>query len=249
MQGALEHVDGERDLPPEQMDGRERAGGAAIDIEAFEQLLGLLEASLPHAQVGEPDQGTRPQPRAPTEAPEPDGSGQRGVGLRPTARRGQDAAIVRAAEGRNRRELPPRGDRLADSDPLARAGDVARVLAGREELAEDLLQHEEVVDLAARHRRERLVEQHHALLGMVGVDHARPEVRERHELQVAVAEPARHLERLVKALLLALPIDVEHPAGQRHPSGLGRLRLVPQQRLRAREPAAGDRPVADHRAV
>jgi len=52
-----------------------------------------------------------------------------------------------------------------------------------------------VVDLAAGDRGERLVQQQQALLGAVAVDQARPEVGQRHDLQVGVASPAGVLER------------------------------------------------------
>ena len=141
------------------------------------------------------------------------------------------------------------GDRLADPDPLVGARHVVRVLAGREQLAEDLLEDAEVVDLAAGDRGERLVEEHHALLGPVGVDEARAEVGERHELQIGVAEPAGHLERLAEVLLLAGAVALEHAEVERHPPALGRLARLAEQRLRPGEPAARHRPVADDRAV
>ena len=92
---------------------------------------------------------------------------------------------MRAAERRHGRQLAPVGDRLADPDPLVGPGDVVGVLARREQLAEDLLEHEEVVDLAAGDAGERLVEEHHALLDAVVVDEAGAEVGEGVELEVA----------------------------------------------------------------
>ena len=184
-----------------ELDRGERARRVGVAVETVEQLLGLLEASLADAQVGEPGERAAAQ-RAVTERPQPHGLGQRGIGLGPAPGRGEHAAVVRAAERRHRGKAASLGDRLADPDPLIGAGDVVGVLARREELAEDLLQHAEVVDVAARDRGERLVEEHHALLGPVGVHEARAEVGERHELEIAVAEAASHLEGLAKQLLL-----------------------------------------------
>ena len=43
-------------LAPREVDRGERARGLDVAVEAVEQLLGLLEAALAHAQVGEPDE-------------------------------------------------------------------------------------------------------------------------------------------------------------------------------------------------
>ena len=69
---ALEDVAGERGLAPGEVDRRQRAGrldvGASMPVE---QLLGLLEAPLPDAQVGQPDEraaAQRAADRGPTAA-------------------------------------------------------------------------------------------------------------------------------------------------------------------------------------
>ncbi len=219
VEGALEDVDGERRLALDQMDRGDGAGrrGVGRDVDVGEQLLGFLESSLHDAEIGEADEGAVAQQRALTEAPEPHRFGQRGVGLGPASGGGQHAAVVRAAERGDCRKPSAVGDRLADADPLIGTRDVVRVLACREELAKDLLEHHEVVDLAARHRGECLVEQQHALLGAVGVDEACSEVGERHELQVGVAEAAGQHECLPEERLLAGPVALEHRDVERHP--------------------------------
>ena len=226
------------------------ASGRAASMSPWmpvEQLLGLLEPPLPDPQVGQPGERAATQV-ALTESPEPDGFGQRDVRLGPPTRRRQQPAVVRAAERRDRREPPSLGDRLTDADPLVRARDVVRALTRREELAEDLLQDTEVVDLTARHCRKRFVEQQHALFGPVGVDEARSEVGQRVELQVGVAEAASYLERLTEEDLLAGAVTLEHAALERHPPAFARL-PVPQQRRRAGQPPAHDRGVAEDHAV
>ena len=110
---------------------------------------------------------------------------------------------MRAAERRHRRQVPAGGDRLAHADPLVRPHHVVGVLACREQLAEDLLEDAEVVDLVAGDGGQRLVEQHHALLGAVAVDEAGAEVGEGHELEVGVTQLAGDGQRLPEALLLA----------------------------------------------
>ena len=178
-QGAFEDVVRERGLPVGEMDRGQRSGDLVPLVEPVEQLLGLLVPALSYAEIGEPDQRTDPEQRALAEAPQPDRLGERGVGLGPPAGGGEDAAVVGAAERRDRGQVAPLRDQVADPDPLVGSADVAGVLAGGEELAEDLLEHEEVVDLATGDGGERLVEQDHALLGAVAVDEARAEVGER----------------------------------------------------------------------
>lgn len=233
------------------MDGGQRARRLDLHlrVEAVEQLRCLLEPSLPHAQVGQPHQRADAQPRALPKPPQPHGLGQGGVGLGPASRRGQHAAVVGAAEGRDGGELAPLGDRLPDPDPLLGPGNVLRVLTGREQLAEDLLQDQEVVDLAAGHRRERLVQQQHALLDAVTVHQARPQIGQRHQLQVGVPEPAGRRERLAEALLLAHAVALEHAEVERHPARLGRVGGAGQQRLRTGKPAARHGAVTDDREV
>ena len=84
------------------------------------------------------------------------------------------------------------------------------VLAGGEQLTEDLLQRAEVVHLAASHRRQRLVEEHHALLGAVVVDQGGTEIRQRHELQIVVTHPPSNIERVSKARLPPRPVAFPH---------------------------------------
>jgi hypothetical protein len=213
-----------------------------------EQLLGFLQASLSDAQIGEPHERVTAQ-RSVSQTPQADGVGKRDIGLRPASRRGQDRAVVRVAERRDGGKPASLGDRLTRPDPLIRARDVAGVLAGPEELTEDLLRDDEIVDLAAHHRRERLVEQQHALVRPVGTHEARAEIPERRALQVHVAEAPRHRERLTEPLLLYSASALEPRAVERHPAALERLRRVAQQRPRASQPALHDRSVAHNRAV
>jgi hypothetical protein len=202
VQGSLEDLAGERGLAPGEVDCRKRARRVhvGVDLDAVEQLLGLLQTTLAHAQVGQPDQRADAQPGALTKSPQPHGLGQGGIGLGPASGRGQHPAVMGTAEGRDGGELASLGNRLPDPDPLICPGDVLRMLTSREELAEDLLQDAEVVDLAAQHRRERLVQQHHALFSAVAVDEAGPKIGQRYHLQVGVAEATSRLERRAEVL-------------------------------------------------
>ena len=84
------------------------------------------------------------------------------------------------------------------------------VLAGGEQLTEDLLQRAEVVDLAASHRRQRFIEEHHALIGAVVVDQGGAEIRQRNELEVAVTHPSSNRKRVPKARLPPRPVGFPH---------------------------------------
>jgi hypothetical protein len=248
-EGPLQDVAGARRLAGCEVDGRQRAGSVGVDVEADEEPAGLLQPALPDPQVGEPDERTRPQPRPLPQAPEAHGAGQRGVGLGPVAGRGHEPAVVGAAEGGHGREAAALGDRLADADPLLGPGDVVGVLAGREQLAEDLLQHHEVLDLVARHGGQRLVEQEHALLDPVGVHEAGAEVGQRDELQVHVADGAAHGDRLAQERLLPPLVRLEHAPVERDPPRLALIGGDGQQALGPGHPAAVDRHVADEGAV
>ncbi len=124
-----------------------------------------------------------------------------------------------------------------------------RVFARREQLAEDLSEDEEVVDLAARDTRERLVEEHHALLGPVPVHEARAQVGQTGQLQLEIPRAVRDLERVTEVLLLLYPIELEHAAVQGHPSRFGRVGRFSEQSLCPRQPTAHDRGVTDDHAV
>ncbi len=128
----------------------------------LEKLFGLLEAALSNPQLGQAHEGTRTK-RAVSETPDPHGVAQRRVGFAPSAGRGEQPAVVRATERCHGRQLSTRRDVLTDPDPLIGPVHIVRVLARREELAEDLLDDREVIDIASRHCRQGLVEEQHAL--------------------------------------------------------------------------------------
>src|SRR5262245_44111164 len=91
-----------------------------------------------------------------------------------------------------------RGDGFTDTDPLVRTTYVVRVLARREQLAEDLLDGAYVVYLVADDRGERLVEQWHAVIGAIVVHQARAEVGHRGEFEIGVVIPACDVDRVVQ---------------------------------------------------
>ena len=148
--------------------------GLGIDGQLGEQLLGLLDAALPDAQVRKPDRGTSSLRRAAAQAPQPDGLRQRRVGLRPAAGGSEHPAVVRMAERGHRRQPVPCGDGFTHPDPLIRATNVVCVLAGREQLAEDLLDGANVVYLVSDDRGEGLVEKWHAVVSAIVVHRLAP---------------------------------------------------------------------------
>ena len=123
------------------------------------------------------------------------------------------------------------------------------VLAGGEQLAEDLLQRAEVVHLAAGYCRQGLVEERHALLGAVIVNQGGPQVGQGHELQIVVADPPTHIERCSKTRLPPRPVAFPHADVERHPPSLTGRGVATQQGLGASQPATHDRSVADDRPV
>ncbi len=111
-----------------------------------------------------------------------------------------------------------------------------RVLARREELAEDLLQHDEVVDLSAGDRGERFIEEKHALVVAVGVDETRAQVRERHELEVAVVEVPSYLECASEEFVLPGAVAFEHAEAERDPTASRESRSPRSVSARANHP-------------
>ena len=83
-----------------------------------------------------------------------------------------------AAERGDERQVPALRDGSAHADPLIGAGDVVRVLARGEELAEDLLDGQEVFDVPTGDGGESLVEEQHPLLDAIVVHQARAEIGE-----------------------------------------------------------------------
>ena len=124
------------------------------------------------------------------------------------------------------------------------------VLACREELAEDLLDHREVVDVASRHGRQRFVEEQHALIDAVVVDEARAEIRERWRTRATSRHDWRAYARASSVvLLLDHSVRLEHALVERHPPGLRARTFVGEQRHRTRKPSLHHRPIADDRQV
>src|SRR6266508_5279966 len=120
------------------MDGGARTRRVRVEVEALEELLGFFEPPLSDAQVRQSNERTGTE-RALAEAPEADRLREGGLGLGPASGGGEDAAVVRVAERRHGRQVASRCDRLPDPDPLVGPTHVVGVLAGREQLTEDLL--------------------------------------------------------------------------------------------------------------
>ena len=191
----LDHVGGQLVLAADVVQRGDGGGGfdrAAID--AGQQLLGVLEPALSQPELGQPDERGLALALG-ADRPESNGVGERGVGLGPPPGRGEETAVVGAAERRHVGDLAAGRDRLADPDPLVGPSDVVGVLAGREQLAEHLGEDEEVVDLATGDAGERLVEVHHALVDAVVVHEGGAEVGESVELEVAGAVAAGQRRR------------------------------------------------------
>ena len=131
-----------------------RIGMLAIRVQEF---LRLVQASLEHAQLGQPyldgrlQGGVAPLEQARCLV-------QLLVGLGPSPRRGQDAAVVGATEARHADETAPL-QRLGGADPLLGPGDIVEPLTRPEQPAEGALHDVEILDLARDDSGERLVQQ------------------------------------------------------------------------------------------
>jgi hypothetical protein len=130
-------------------------------VEALQQPGGLLQAALPDAQLPQPDDGGVPPLRHPA-VEVAGGRQQLGLGLVPASGRGEDAAVVGAAEGGH--DVPSLHEVGGRAHPLVGAGDVGDQLARPEEPAEDRLHRGELLQLAGADRRQALVQEGEALL-------------------------------------------------------------------------------------
>ncbi len=212
-QSALEDVARQPGLAAREVNRREGTGciDVRVRMHSVEQLLRLFEATLADAQVGKPDERALAKARTAAEPPQAYCFCEGRVGFWPPTRSGEHTSVVRAAERGDERQVSPLCDGFAHADPLVGPRDVVRVLTRGEQLAEDLLDDEEVFDFPAGDGRERLVEQQHPLLDAVAVHEARAEVGEGRELEVGVAVPAGFGQRVAEQCFLAHAIAFEHP--------------------------------------
>ncbi len=162
-------------------------------VEAFDELLGLLQAPLAHPQVGEPRERLRTARRV-AALEHARGGGQRRLRLRPASGRRQDAAVVRAAERSERRVPTLLHDLVGRPQPLLDARHVVRVLAGGEHATENSLDHVDVVHLAGADAGERLVRAAHSLLDLSHPHQVIADPAERLELEVRLAQASRELD-------------------------------------------------------
>jgi hypothetical protein len=100
------------------------------------------------------------------------------------------------AEGEERDVRVPPHERLDDLAPLGEALGVTRKLAGDDELAAHFSDRLQVVYLAARRDRERLVEPQHSCLELAQANVSKAELGQRVDLEIDLAEPPREVERL-----------------------------------------------------
>ena len=181
-----------------QRDPRQRALGARVPVDAFEQTFGLLESSLPNAQVREPKQREelgRPVARL----EDPDRGQQLALRLFPAAERDQNPAVVRPA-GR-RHEVAPRFEASRGGEPLLGTSDVGRPFAGAQQPAVDLAGRADTDDLSRGDRGHRLVEQPHPFGDAPRGDVRLAEQRHRIELEVPIAVAPGDRDRCRRELL------------------------------------------------
>ncbi len=204
-----------------------------MPVDAFQQTLGLLESSLPNAQLREPKQREelgRPVPRL----ERADRGEQLALRLLPAAERDQDPAVVRPA-GR-RHEVAPRLEASRGLEPLLGASDVGRPFTGAQQPAVDLADGADTADLSCEDGGHRLVEQRHPLGDAPRSDVRVAEQRHGIELEVPVAVPPGDRDRRGRELLALGCIGGPRSAIEHEPPVRRTLFDPLEQALRPRHP-------------
>jgi hypothetical protein len=224
-------------------------GGGA---DALQEALGLLEATLPAAQLSQPDEPVRHLPR-PGHLQVAGRRLELGLGLLPGALREQHGGVVRAT-GREERGPPPlEAELLHALGPLAGAIEVARALAGEDQIATGGPHPDRQAHLAADGGRGRLVELRHPLADVARRDRGQALEAEARHLDVRIAERAPQLRPLVaetarrRRVVLLEQTDLALP--DRQPAVLRRRGQPFEQAVRAPEPAVADRRFAPEAEV
>ncbi len=147
--------------PARQVEADARHYRRAVVFVAGQEQLGFFEAALEDAQVGEFEHRVDTQGVVPA-LERINGLREFRFGVVPPPRGRQQAAVRRAAIGREKRTaiaLRELGRRAA---PVLRTDQIAGKRARRQQHAEDFADRHEVADLASRDHRHRLVELGHA---------------------------------------------------------------------------------------
>ena len=132
-----------------------------VGVSLAAERLRLVGASLPPAQLAEPDESIRGHPRS-------FGSQRRRrrfelhFGFVPRAAGEQDARVLGAAGRHHRVDGPPRTHIRHRPAPGVRPLEVTRAIAGGDDVAEDEGAEERIFDLARHHGGARLVQERRA---------------------------------------------------------------------------------------
>jgi hypothetical protein len=241
--GPLQQVPGQGDLAAGEVQGGQGADGVRVPVEPVQQQGRLLEPALADPQVGQADHGRG----APLRHPPVEVAGrleELALGLVPAPGRGEDAAVVGAAEGGHGVAAPQQvGGR---AHPLVGPRDVVDQLAGPEEPAHDRVHGGHLAQLAGADGGQGLVEQDQPLLDPAGHQVHAAQVRQGLELDVGVAEPAPDGDGLAQQRLTDLGVGFELGADDQHPAALGPvLAGLLEDGHGPGEPAALHRPVAE----
>ena len=148
-----------------------------------EQSLGLVEAALPAAQLGEPH-GRLGHPERADRGQVSALPRQHRLGLGPVAVPGEHRRVVGAADAVHELDPHPLRELLELLAPLAGAVEVAHPLAGVDQVAAGPADGLELLVLAAERRRRRLVQTAHPLLNRALADQRQPLCRQPDHLEV-----------------------------------------------------------------
>jgi len=241
--GTLEQVPRKLQLAAGEVERGERAHGVRVLVESDQQLCGLLEAALPDTQVRQADDGGGAAWRQPI-IEVPGGLHQLGLRLLPAPGRGEDAAVVGAAEGGD--DVAPLDAPGCRAHPLVRTRDVVDQLARPEEPAEDLVHRGQLGQFAGAGCCQGLVGEDESLLDAVGHDEQPTQVCKRQELDVGIGEPPPDRDRLAEQGFAHLRIRFGEGLDDQDPAVLGLiLARFLENGAGACEPSAADGPIAE----
>ena len=172
---------------------RRGSDGPAVSLGARQHLLGLLEPTLAHQEVGQSRAGVDAASVGPVLLREPESSRQLAFGVLEPPARDQGLGTAAGAEAQHG-ELPALVRRFAEQTvPLPEAVEVPGLVTGRQERAAQL-PGSPGQGVAAERRGHRLVEPGQARLDGAGADLRQPEPAQGRDLEVGVSQPARDLE-------------------------------------------------------
>ena len=221
VQPAVQASGGERGLAAGHVQGDHGLDSLGKILAPTEQLLGLLQPPLGHAE-GREARGRMHAPGplpAPLELPER--SGEPHLAVLPLAGREQDLGAAGAAEREQIRVAGALHEAHDDARPLLEPADVQRDLCGEVGRAVQVAQGAKIGGFAGRAGGHDLVEAGHALVDPAQRDLREPGPAQRGELEVGVARSPGDGERPRGVIERVGGVDSSFGLQEGHPAPLG----------------------------